>query len=319
GSVDDRNNSDYNGLFKVLKVPSTKSVSYYNIPQGQVIPVSAGIYTGPVGTTNGIFTLLDKAVRVTNIAGVASTTLAGIVTVTTETSHGLSVGNKIKIEGLVGIAATAYNGFDFIVKEKVGLTTFTMDTGSRTATPVAFAQCGRLLKYSLNSYGQDSSLAAEKISGSLTPLLVGFSTSMTLGINTAPSQQTLRIASTVGISTGDFLQVDNEVMRVIEKQNANDLTVLRGVLGTQSVAHDNASLVRKINPIPSELHRFSTIRASGHTFEYIGYGPGNYSTSLPQLIERTLEEEEELLAISKEEKGGVVFFSGMNDRGDFFS
>ena len=67
------------------------------------------------------------------------------------------------------------------------------------------------------------------------------------------------------------------------------------------------------------MHRFSTIRASGHTFEYIGYGPGNYSTSLPQLIERTLEEEEELLAISKEEKGGVVFFSGMNDRGVFFS
>mgnify|MGYP003313618902 CR=1 FL=1 len=194
-----------------------------------------------------------------------------------------------------------------------------MDTGSRTATPVALAQCGSLLKYSLNSYGQDSSLAAEKISGSLSPILVGFTTTMSAGIGTAPTQTTLKIVSTVGVSTGDFLQVDNEVMRVIQKQNATQLTVLRGVLGTQSVEHDNASVVRKINPIPSELHRFSTIRASGHTFEYIGYGPGNYSTSLPQLIERTLEEEEELLAISKEEKGGVVFFSGMNDRGDFFS
>ena len=46
---------------------------------------------------------------------------------------------------------------------------------------------------------------------------------------------------------------------------------------------------------------------------------GNYSTSLPQKIQRTIEPEEESLAISREEKGGVVFFSGMNDRGDFFS
>ena len=182
GSVDDRNNSDYNGLFKVLKVPSTKSVSYYNIPQGQVIPVSAGIYTGPVGTTNGIFTLLDKAVKVTNIAGVASTTLAGIVTVTTETSHGLSVGNKIKFIDFAGSATANYNEYDFIVKEKVNLTTFTMDTGSRVGTPVALAQCGNLLKYSLNSYGQDGSLAAEKISGTLSPILSGFSTSISASL-----------------------------------------------------------------------------------------------------------------------------------------
>ena len=71
--------------------------------------------------------------------------------------------------------------------------------------------------------------------------------------------------------------------------------------------------------IPSELHRFSAIRASGHTFEYIGYGPGNYSTSLPQKIKKQIELEQELLAISREEDGGIVFFSGMNDRGDFFS
>ena len=77
--------------------------------------------------------------------------------------------------------------------------------------------------------------------------------------------------------------------------------------------------MRKINVVPSELHRFSSIRASGHTFEYIGYGPGNYSTSLPQKIKKQIEPESELLAISREEKGGVTFFSGMNDRGDFFS
>ena len=190
GSIGNRNNSGYNGLFKILKVPSTKSVSYYNVPQGQTIPVTAGIYTGPVGTTDGIFTVLDRSVKVTNVAGVASTTLGGVVTVTTQTSHGLSVGNKIKFIEFGGSATANYSGYDFVVKEKVNLTTFTMDTGSRTATPVALAQCGSLLKYSLNSYGQDSSLAAEKISGSLSPILVGFTTTMSSGIATATNQTT---------------------------------------------------------------------------------------------------------------------------------
>ena len=40
---------------------------------------------------------------------------------------------------------------------------------------------------------------------------------------------------------------------------------------------------------------------------------------LPQKIKKQIEPEPELLAISREEKGGIVFFSGMNDRGDFFS
>ena len=45
GSVDDRNNSDYNGLFKVVTVPSTKSVGYYNIPEGGNAPCL--LYTSP--------------------------------------------------------------------------------------------------------------------------------------------------------------------------------------------------------------------------------------------------------------------------------
>ena len=96
------------------------------------------------------------------------------------------------------------------------------------------------------------------------------------------------------------------------------MIVFRGVLGTQSVSHTINELARKIDIIPSEVHRFSAIRASGHTFEYIGYA-SNYSTSLPQKIKKQIEPEQELLAISREEKGGIVFFSGMNDRGDFFS
>jgi len=322
GSVDDRTNGAFNGLYKVTSVPSTKSVTYTHVAQGQTSGSTAGIYTGPVSTTNGIFTLLDEKIGISNIAGVANTTLSGIVTVTTSVDHNLAVGNKIKVAGLVGSAATVYNGFDFIVKEKVSNTSFTMN--STLGIPMTGELGAELYKYSLNSLGQDTSLASEKISGSLSALLTGISTPVKVAIPTAgdvEGKSTINIDSTVGISTGDFLQIGNEIVRVKSKTlgQTDQLTVFRGVLGTQSVAHEIDDLVRKIDVIPSEVHRFSAIRASGHTFEYIGYGPGNYSTSLPQKIKKQIEPEPELLAISREEKGGIVFFSGMNDRGDFFS
>ena len=59
------------------------------------------------------------------IDGVAGTNLPGTVTVTTSVNHNLAVGNKIKVAGLVGTARTVYNGFDFVVKEKVSNTVFT--------------------------------------------------------------------------------------------------------------------------------------------------------------------------------------------------
>ena len=43
------------------------------------------------------------------LVGVANTTLAGIVTITTNDSHGLAVGNRIKISGVTGAAAATYN------------------------------------------------------------------------------------------------------------------------------------------------------------------------------------------------------------------
>ena len=326
GSVDDRTNGGFNGLYKITGVPSTKTVTYTHVAKGQTTGTSAGIYTGPVSATSGIFTLLDEAVGFGTMVGVAGTTLTGIVTVTTNSNHNLAVGNKIKIAGLTGNTASVYNGSDFIVKEIVGVTTFTI----KSPIGISTDESGEIYKYSLNSFGQDASLASEKIAGTLSPLLTGISSKITnssgIGVPSTVSTgdlygvTTIRLESTIGFNVGDFVQIGNEIVRIKSKNSDNiRFNGYRGVLGTQSVAHSKGELVRKINVIPSELHRFSSIRASGHTFEYIGYGPGNYSTSLPQKIQKQIEPDKELLAISREEKGGVTFFSGMNDRGDFFS
>ena len=98
----------------------------------------------------------------------------------------------------------------------------------------------------------------------------------------------------------------------------NKLTVLRGVFSSNLGIHSDTSLVKKINAIPVEFRRPSIIRASGHTFEYLGYGPGNYSTGLPQIQTRTLTEKEEFLTQSQERSAGIVVYTGMNNRGDFY-
>ena len=72
--------------------------------------------------------------------------------------------------------------------------------------------------------------------------------------------------------------------------NNDELTVIRGAMGTPQVNHQSGSKLVKIDPIAIELRRPSYVRASGHTFEYLGYGPGNYSTALPQVQTTTLTE-----------------------------
>jgi hypothetical protein len=304
GTTGNRNNGGYNGLYKISAINSSKSVTYN-------VGSNPGIYT----TSSGILYVVDKSLPVSTIAGVSNATTAGIVTITTSRAHGLSVGNKIKVTGVTGTASTIFNS-DFFVKEKVSLTAFTILAPIGVGTAAGSAE---VYKYGITSYGEDTSLQSEKISGSLVSMNVGYTT--TTSNTTTNTSSTLSLTSTIGFTAGNFIQIDNEILRIISLStiNSTDASVLRGVLGTKSAPHDSGSIVRKISVIPSETRRFTSIRASGHTFEYLGYGPGNYSTALPQRQNRVITDEEERLAVSKEEKGGVVFFSGMNDRGDFFT
>tara|TARA_Y200000002_G_scaffold21251_1_gene16283 strand:+ start:4 stop:1608 length:1605 start_codon:yes stop_codon:yes gene_type:complete len=100
--------------------------------------------------------------------------------------------------------------------------------------------------------------------------------------------------------------------------SGDEIKVLRGAFGTIVNVHEKDALIKKVKPLPIELRRPSILRASGHTFEYLGYGPGNYSTALPQLQDRTLTENEEYLSQSQETSCGNVVYTGMNDKGDFY-
>ncbi|UYA57520.1 lyase [Synechococcus phage S-CREM1] len=71
-------------------------------------------------------------------------------------------------------------------------------------------------------------------------------------------------------------------------------------------------------PIPIELRRHSIQRSGNHTFEYTGFGPGNYSTAFPQTQVEVLTADQVKLSQSLKEAAGVSFYSGLNSNGDLF-
>jgi len=73
-----------------------------------------------------------------------------------------------------------------------------------------------------------------------------------------------------------------------------------------------------VAPIPVEFRRHSILRSGNHTFEYLGFGPGNYSTAFPQTQVETLSADQIKFSQSIKEEAGVAFYSGLNSNGDLF-
>ena len=239
---------------------------------------------------------------------------SGITTFNCSGSHGLFGGNKFRV-----IDASNNNLGDYIVKEKVDIDTFS------ALTPNISATSGYILKHGLSSNEASSDSSAENL-GTRSVSFFDNET-LTLAAVLSPADITIQVSSSVGsilkrFPLGSYIQIDEEIMRIVSSTlsgaSSNEITVIRGALGTRNVAHDANSLIKKIKPIAVEFRRPSILRASGHTFEYLGYGPGNYSTALPQVQSITLTEREEFLVQSQERSGGIVVYTGMNNNGDSF-
>jgi hypothetical protein len=250
------------------------------------------------------------------VTSTSYSSVTGIATFTTATPHGLLAGNKFRI-----IDSSNNNVGDYIVKERVGVTTFTATTNKSLSVVNGF-----VLKHSLSANDAISDVREENFGVRQISFYGNEIVRLTSAISDDSAATTLQVSSiTSGIGTGarfpmgSYIQVDSEVMRVTSSSNNSQFTVLRGALGTRKESHDAGSLIRKINPLPVEFRRPSIIRASGHTFEYLGYGPGNYSTGLPQIQLKSLTEREDFLVQSQERSGGIVVYTGMNNNGDFFS
>ena len=244
-----------------------------------------------------------------------STAFTGVGNTITATAHGLVVGNKFR-----ALDASNNNVGDYIVDTIVDINTFTVSGGIGAAD-------GFILKHGLSSNEGISDKSNENLQARAITVFDNETLTLTETGGIIASDTTFAVSNS-GIGTiqrfplGSYIQVDNEIMRIASDSlsgvSIDNITVIRGALATKATSHDENSLIKKVR-IPSvEFRRPSIIRASGHTFEYLGYGPGNYSTALPQVQDRTLTEREEFLVQAQERSSGIVVYTGMNNKGDFF-
>ncbi len=308
--------SGYNNLYRITSIPTGSSKSFVVSSSTAVSNhTTAGI--GITASQNAFVYLIGNSLGVSSLV---YNNVTGLATVTTSSNHGLSVGNKIRLSGAT---QNLYNG-DFVVTKNVGLTTFIANIGISTNIP---STSGTIYAYRQGFSSNDGVISGdtENISGRMVASYAGITTTLSAGIeNETTDQITIRRINTLDINIGDYLQIDEEIVRVktVVPNNiiaGTPISVFRGVLGTKSTKHSINSVVRRISVLPIEFRRHSIIRASGHTFEYVGFGPGNYSTAFPDKQDRQISAQEELLSQSTRKEGGINFYTGMNDKGISYS
>ena len=276
----------YNGLVRIKSIPSAKQITYTGVADNNVT-VSGG-YAYHVGIA-------------TSVVSIAHDAVSGIATVQLGSDIGLRRGDQIVIAGCTGFS-TVYNGTHFI-SDRVGY-------GSSLRVNIGVTSNAPAFTGVATAHGTGISVRS---SGRRIPIYGGVTTKLTAGITTTTTSISLENVDM--LRRGDYLQIEDEIVRIA---NNTGTSVIRGLLGTNAVPHDANVSVKRIKVIPVENRRYSVLRASGHTFEYLGFGPGNYSTAMPQTQSRVLDEKEQILAQSTQTRGGFVVYTGMSDSGAFY-
>jgi hypothetical protein len=303
--------SGYNTLYRITSINNEKSIQ---VDSASVVNGYSQTAIGSTVTNNAFIIRTGKSLEISSFDYTAN---SGIATVTFTENHGLLVNNKIRLSGF----DSDYFNKDVIVKRQNSLISVVVNVGKdgeslpTTGTRYAYR----------NGYASNAgSVSAdnENIGGRLIAEYDGVTSIINNSLETTstfPYQFNIENALELGLKVGDYLQINNEVFRIKTTVTGNIVTVFRSLFGTKRETHVTGSVVRRIKVLPIELRRNSIIRASGHTFEYVGFGPGNYSTALPERQDRVLAPQEELLAQATKENGGIVNFTAMNGDGDFFT
>lgn len=303
-------NNEFNTLYRITGI-STGSAKEIEVSSSSAIGAATTLGVGITDTTNAVSVLTGQTLNVTALSYDSST---GIGIVITAQRHGLRVDNKVKFGGA---NSNLYNG-DFIVKRINNQNSFNINIGVGTTSPSTSGTI-HVYRYGLSSSGGNVSLENENLGGRQVVEYAGITTTLSANILSATTTNIeITNITDLDIKIGDYLLIDEEIVRVKTTVTSNPITVFRGALGTRATTHSINSVVRRINCRPIEFRRNSIIRASGHTFEYVGFGPGNYSTALPDRQNRNLSSQEELLSQSTKKDGGINVYTGMNDAGDFY-
>jgi hypothetical protein len=308
-------NNRYNNLYRISGI-ATGRTKEIDVVSSETISGFSTTGLGVTVTANAGYIPTGKVLQISSLIYTSS---SGIATVGFTTSHGFQVDNKIHISGA---NESAFNG-DFIVKGLNSLTTLVINVGVSVTTSTSAS--GTLYAYRpvLTSYAGDLIKDTENISGRLNyeygEVTTTLRTQYTITASDTVTGLDIPNAVSLGLKLGDYLLINNEIFRIRTAVTSDSVSILRAVLGSPRQTHIVGSVVRRIKVHPVELRRNSIIRASGHTFEYLGYGPGNYSTSLPEKQDRVLTSSEKFLAQATKTDGGIVVYTGMDSEGAFYA
>jgi hypothetical protein len=296
----------FNGIFKIISIPSSRTIEIFN---------PNGIGVTYFGRNDYRYPLAQHCGPSIGISTVSFTKQSGITTITCLEAHGLLPGNSFK---LIGFGSTnTYYAQKFTVSEVIGINTFTFSSGITTLTVSTNFTDVRVFKGGITANGKSLGTGEENLGGRANYLYAGISTTLSTSITS--SDTTITFTSSKGFVKGDYVLIGSEIIRLGSDAVADSFTVVRGQFSTLASSAVSGSAIKKLRIIPMELRRPSILRASGHTFEYLGYGPGNYSTALPLKQDRILSNDEISISQAREQDGGTVVYTGMNDRGEFYS
>jgi hypothetical protein len=310
--------ADYNDLYRITGV-NVGGATSITVSSASTVSNSASTGLGVTLTSGSYLYLTGEAIRINSLVYTAS---SGIATVVTANSHGLKVDQKVRF---TGANQNQYLG-SFVVTQIFDVLaatpsySFSVNIGIGTTAPTATGTLFAFREgYTSNNGG--ITLSNENLNGRMIPSYAGITTTLAADIITAATDQiSITGIANLDVNIGDYFMIDDEIVRVkTTTTGSNPVSVFRGILGTKPTIHFISSTIRKININPVELRRHSISRASGHTFEYVGFGPGNYSTALPDKQDRAISSEEELLSQSTRRDGGINFYTGMNDKGISYS
>jgi len=285
-------NEGNNGVFVITSV-TANTITYTN--ENGVVELSSTGCAILSGLGYPIVTSPDGSIY---DSGTNTTT----ITTPSTFPHSFVPGNKVIFSNGANLIAGIST-----VTSVTGITTFTVKGDVSSAT--------RVFSVGLIPTLKDTNSANENLNSRQCTVYTGYKGRVNQVITT--TNFNFLVTAIEGLNKGDFIQIGDEIM-LITRVSGGEIFVKRGLFGTRISSHLNQSSIKRIKILPVEFRRNTILRASGHTFEYTGFGPGNYSTGMPTNQSRILTNDEQLISQSLTAKGGLVVYTGMNSNGEFF-
>ena len=221
----------YNGLYRITGISTNNAIEVESVT-AVANPSVTGV--GITLTENAFSHVTGKTLDVSSID---YTNTTGIATIVTTSAHGFRPNNKI----IIGGSDTDLANGDHLITEVNSLTQFTASLGINTTTPTIGGSM-KIYHPGLTSQEGLPVLYGENFGGRVQNIYAGITTTLSAAVSSTTDDEieVLNIGN-LDIDIGDYLRIDDEIVRVKRTVTGNPVRVFRGMFGTRA-AHTRVVL-----------------------------------------------------------------------------